>query len=38
MEIDLDLYRKMVPISKDPPVRLSVIDVWPTQATRTLGS
>ncbi len=36
MEIDLDLYRKTVTISEKPPVRLSVIDVWPTHATRTL--
>ncbi len=36
MEIDLDLYRKTVTISEKPPVRLSVIDVWPAHATRTL--
>jgi len=35
MEIDLDLYRKTVAVSEDPLVRLSVIDVWPANASRT---
>lgn len=36
MRIDLELYRRRVKVSDDPPVRLSVIDVAPEMAQRTI--
>jgi pimeloyl-ACP methyl ester carboxylesterase len=36
MELDLELYRREVCVSVDPLVRLSVIDIAPDHAQRTL--
>jgi long-chain acyl-CoA synthetase len=36
MEVDLELYRQDVRVSAQPPVRLSVIDIYPEHARRTL--